>query len=77
MIFRKSKVNLNSFHRGKKRAKNLGKGDLLDWIDMAGTQLARDVQSYRQHPEGMTAHIIKDNALVLAGLCDELAQRHQ
>jgi hypothetical protein len=55
----------------------MSRGDLIDWIDSTGSDIAKHVNNYRRQPNDVTAAVMKETALALAVMCDELAGRRR
>lgn len=78
MFSRKRLKSKSRFYKSAaRRAKNMSKGELLDWLDSTGTELARTVYDHRRTPTQQTAEEIMWAAHALSALADELAIRYR
>lgn len=60
-----------------RRSSNMSKGELLDWLDSTGTELARVIYDHRRIPTQQTAEEIMWAAHAISALADELAGRYK
>jgi hypothetical protein len=60
-----------------KRAKNMAKGELLDWLETTQANLVTSVNEYRRVPIAQTAEEIAWAAHAMAALADELVSRYR
>lgn len=65
-----------TYVKAASRAANLGKGSLLDSMDVTGSELARVLSVYRRTPDSSCAYVIAEGATALAALANELYSRH-
>jgi len=63
------------YRRAKDKADRMSRGELADWIDVVGTDLATAARNYHAAPGITSAHDIHQNAIIMSALGYELCSR--
>jgi hypothetical protein len=64
-----------TYARAATRSATLGKGELLDSMDVTGSELARVLSAYRRNPDSSYTYVIAEGAKALSAMADELYKR--
>lgn len=77
-LFRKQRkiTTDKTYAKTSERAAKLGKGELLDSMDVTGSEIARVLSAYRRNPDSSYTYVMSEAARALAAIADELYRRH-
>lgn len=65
------------FQKTRSRVRRISTTELLDWTDVAGSQMAKGFMDYRRYGHVESLEEVKLGLLQLRALTEELIERHE